>query len=195
MPKEWAWEVGWTRYGPGGERQSVNFPDEKAIVFDVEVCMEEGHCPTLAVAVSPNAWYSWCSKRLIEDRYTWPSDLTLTDLIPLETPANSTQPRGSVWQNRLVVGHNVSFDRAHIKEQYLLKGSKMRFLDTVSLHMAISGLTGFQRSLWMASKRKGLQEVKEHMKCLGRRSEGPMVHANLATFFSSALIIYNTANQ
>uniref|UniRef100_A0A671PZJ4 Uncharacterized protein n=1 Tax=Sinocyclocheilus anshuiensis TaxID=1608454 RepID=A0A671PZJ4_9TELE len=37
------------------------------------------------------------------------------------------------------------------------------------LHMAISGLTGFQRSLWMASKygkRKGLQEVKEHMKHL-----------------------------
>uniref|UniRef100_A0A671LVC2 DNA polymerase subunit gamma-1 n=1 Tax=Sinocyclocheilus anshuiensis TaxID=1608454 RepID=A0A671LVC2_9TELE len=178
MPKEWAWEVGWTQYGPGGERQSVNFPDEKAIVFDVEVCMEEGHCPTLAVAVSPNAWYSWCSKRLIEDRYTWSSDLTLSDLIPLETPANSTQPRGGVWQERLVVGHNVSFDRAHIKEQYLLKGSKMRFLDTMSLHMAISGLTGFQRSLWMASKygkRKGLQEVKEHMKRLGRRSEGPMI--------------------
>uniref|UniRef100_A0A673MKI6 DNA polymerase subunit gamma-1 n=1 Tax=Sinocyclocheilus rhinocerous TaxID=307959 RepID=A0A673MKI6_9TELE len=178
MPKEWAWEVGWTRYGPGGERQSVNFPDEKAIVFDVEVCMEEGHCPTLAVAVSPNAWYSWCSKRLIEDRYTWSSDLTLSDLIPLETPANSTQPRGGVWQERLVVGHNVSFDRAYIKEQYLLKGSKMRFLDTMSLHMAISGLTGFQRSLWMArkyGKRKGLQEVKEHMKRLGRRSEGPMI--------------------
>uniref|UniRef100_A0A672P025 DNA polymerase subunit gamma-1 n=1 Tax=Sinocyclocheilus grahami TaxID=75366 RepID=A0A672P025_SINGR len=178
MPKEWAWEVGWTRYGPGGERQSVNFPGEKAIVFDVEVCMEEGHCPTLAVAVSPNAWYSWCSKRLIEDRYTWSSDLMLSDLIPLETPANSTQPRGGVWQERLVVGHNVSFDRAHIKEQYLLKSSKMRFLDTMSLHMAISGLTGFQRSLWMASKygkRKGLQEVKEHMKRIGRRSEGPMI--------------------
>ncbi|XP_052453575.1 DNA polymerase subunit gamma-1 [Carassius gibelio] len=178
MPKEWAWGVGWTRYGPGGEHQSVNFPEERAIVFDVEVCMEEGHCPTLAVAVSPNAWYSWCSKRLIEDRYTWSSDLTLSDLIPLETPENSSQPRGAVWQERLVVGHNVSFDRAHIKEQYLLKGSKMRFLDTMSLHMAISGLTGFQRSLWMASKygkRRGLQEVKEHMKRLGRRSEGPKI--------------------
>ncbi|KAI2648511.1 DNA polymerase subunit gamma-1 [Labeo rohita] len=178
MPKEWAWEVGWTRYGPGGERQSVNFPDEKAIVFDVEVCMEEGQCPTLAVAVSPNAWYSWCSKRLIEERYTWSSDLTMADLIPLETPANSTQPQAGKWRERLVVGHNVSFDRAHIKEQYLLKGSKMRFLDTMSLHMAISGLTGFQRSLWMASKygkRKGLQEVKEHMKRLSRRSEGPKI--------------------
>ncbi|XP_051546033.1 DNA polymerase subunit gamma-1 [Myxocyprinus asiaticus] len=178
MPKEWAWEVGWTRYGADGERRRVDFPDENAIVFDVEVCMAEGHCPTLAVAVSPTAWYAWCSKRLIEDRYTWSSDLTLADLIPLETPSNSTKPRGDQWQERLVVGHNVSFDRAHIKEQYLLKGTKMRFLDTMSLHMAISGLTGFQRSLWMSSKygkRRGLQEVKEHMKRLGRRSEGPVI--------------------
>lgn len=58
------------------------------------------------------------------------------------------------------------------------QGSKMRFLDTLSLHMAISGLTGFQRSLWMASrygKKQGLHEVKQHMKKLRRRPEGPAV--------------------
>lgn len=55
MPMEWVWEVGWTQYGPNGNK-AVDFPDEKALVFDVEVCMEEGHCPTLAVAVSPTAW-------------------------------------------------------------------------------------------------------------------------------------------
>ncbi|XP_041965966.1 DNA polymerase subunit gamma-1 [Alosa sapidissima] len=178
MPCTWVWEVGWTRYGPDGECRKVDFPDEKALVFDVEVCMAEGHCPTLAVAVSPCAWYSWCSKRLVEDRYTWSNQLTLADLIPLETTVNSSRPPRGMWQERLVVGHNVSFDRAHIKEQYLLKGSKVRFLDTMSLHMAISGLTGFQRSLWMASKygkRKGLQEVKEHMKKIGRRTEGPKI--------------------
>ncbi|KAG9281096.1 DNA polymerase subunit gamma-1 [Astyanax mexicanus] len=178
MPQKWAWEVGWTRYGPDGQCKKVNFPEENAVVFDVEVCMAEGRCPTLAVAVSPTAWYSWCSKRLVEERYTWSSQLTLADLIPLETPSNSSRPPGGQWKERLVIGHNVSFDRAHIKEQYLLKGSKMRFLDTMSLHMAISGLTGFQRSLWMASrhgKRRGLQEVKEHIKKLGRRPEGPMI--------------------
>lgn len=57
MPNEWAWEVGWTRYGEDGERNRVDFPRENALVFDVEVCMEEGHFPTLAVAVSPNAWW------------------------------------------------------------------------------------------------------------------------------------------
>jgi len=57
----------------------------------------------------------------------------------------------------------------------------MRFLDTMSLHMAVSGLTGFQRSLWMASrlgKRQGLQEVKQHVKktaATGQRRAEPGV--------------------
>ena len=56
MPQEWAWEPGWTRYGADGGVQRVDFPDELALVFDVEVCMTEGQCPTLAVAASPTAW-------------------------------------------------------------------------------------------------------------------------------------------
>ncbi len=58
------------------------------------------------------------------------------------------------------------------------KGSKMRFMDTMSLHMAISGLTGFQRTLWMANKhgkKRGLQEVKDHIKKVEKKKEGPMV--------------------
>ncbi|KAJ7311091.1 hypothetical protein JRQ81_006690 [Phrynocephalus forsythii] len=171
MPTEWAWEVGWTQYGPNGERKAVDSPDERALVFDVEVCMEEGQCPTLAVAVSPSAWYSWCSRRLLEQRYTWSSQLTLSDLIPLEAGKQN-------WCERLVVGHNVSFDRAHIKEQYLIQGSKLRFLDTMSMHMAISGLTSFQRSLWMAAKhgkRRGQQQVREHIKKTGSKTEGSAI--------------------
>ncbi|KAM7002763.1 DNA polymerase subunit gamma-1 [Tautogolabrus adspersus] len=178
MPQEWSWEVGWTRYGPNGESQRVDFPEESALVFDVEVCMTEGRCPTLAVAVSPTNWYSWCSKRLIEERYTWSNQLTLADLIPLETSLNSARPPEGQWKEKLIVGHNVSFDRSYVKEQYLLKGSKVRFMDTMSLHMAISGLTGFQRTLWMANKlgkRRGLQEVKQHIRKAGQKREGPMI--------------------
>ncbi|CAI5792756.1 DNA polymerase subunit gamma-1 isoform X1 [Podarcis lilfordi] len=175
VPQEWAWKAGWTRYGPSGEKTAVDFPDERALVFDVEVCMNAGQCPTLAVAVSSNAWYSWCSKRLLEERYTWSSQLTLSDLIPLETSSSLAKQD---WQERLVVGHNVSFDRAHIKEQYLIQGSQMRFLDTMSMHMAISGLTGFQRSLWMAAKhgkRKGQQQVQQHIKKTRSKTDGPEV--------------------
>lgn len=67
------------------------------------------------------ARYSWCSKRLIEERYSWSSQLTPADLIPMETPTNSSRPPGGQWRERLIVGHNVSFDRSYIKEQYLLK--------------------------------------------------------------------------
>lgn len=71
----------------------------------------------------PSIRYSWCSKRLIEERYTWSKELTLADLIPLETPVNSARPPGGQWKETLIVGHNVSFDRSYIKEQYLLKVS------------------------------------------------------------------------
>ncbi|KAM9807790.1 LOW QUALITY PROTEIN: DNA polymerase subunit gamma-1 [Neosynchiropus ocellatus] len=178
MPQKWAWDAGWTRYGTNGESQKVDFPEESALVFDVEVCITEGKCPTLAVAVSPTNWYSWCSKRLIEERYSWSDQLTPSDLIPLETPTNSVRPPGGEWKEKLIVGHNVSFDRSYIKEQYLLKGSKVRFIDTMSLHMAISGLTGFQRTLWMANKtgkRRGLQGVKQHMKKTAQGKDGPKI--------------------
>lgn len=56
LPEQWAWKPGWTRYGPDGQAEPVDFPEERALVFDVEVCMADGHCPTLAVAVSPHAW-------------------------------------------------------------------------------------------------------------------------------------------
>lgn len=178
MPQEWNFEIGWTRYEPDGKSQRVDFPEETALVFDVEVCITEGRCPTLAVAVSPTNWYSWCSKRLVEQRYSWSNQLTLADLIPLETAVNLVRPPKGQWLERLIVGHNVSFDRSFIKEQYLLKGSKARFMDTMSLHMAISGLTGFQRVLWMASKlgkNMGLQDVKEHIRKTEKKRDGPMI--------------------
>ncbi|XP_061855317.1 DNA polymerase subunit gamma-1 isoform X1 [Colius striatus] len=178
MPAQWAWRLGWTRYDPDGREEAVDFPRERAVVLDVEVCVADGHCPTLAVAVSPHAWYSWCSRRLLEQRYSWSSHLTLADLIPLESPAGAGSAGKQDWPERVVVGHNVAFDRAFIKEQYLIQGSQVRFLDTMSMHMAISGLTGFQRSLWMAAKhgkRKGLQQVKEHMKKTRSKMEGPAI--------------------
>uniref|UniRef100_UPI00358F9F05 DNA polymerase subunit gamma-1-like isoform X1 n=2 Tax=Myxine glutinosa TaxID=7769 RepID=UPI00358F9F05 len=155
-PAKWAYSPGWTRYSNGtdGPGTPVPFPDDAGLVFDVEVCLSAGNCPTLAVAASTNAWYSWCSHRLTEKRYTWPCDVSISDLIPLETDnAGVDQASQQVNLPRLIVGHNVSFDRTYIKEQYLLQGTRLRFLDTLSLHMATSGLTGLQRSLWIAKQR------------------------------------------
>lgn len=65
--------------------------------------------------------YSWCSRRLVEERYSWTSQLSPADLIPLEVPASAGGPAQQEQRERLVVGHNVSFDRAHIREQYLIQ--------------------------------------------------------------------------
>ncbi|XP_035668321.1 DNA polymerase subunit gamma-1-like isoform X1 [Branchiostoma floridae] len=165
MPREWRWSRGWTKYDATGHVTTVDYPDEEAIVFDVEVCMSEGDFPTLATAASPNAWYSWVSDRLLEDHYSWSPHPTLDDLITMETAVRSIKPGGEDWREKIVIGHNVSFDRSYIKEQYFMKGPKTRFLDTMSLHMAISGLTSFQRILWLASragKKQGLKDVREY---------------------------------
>lgn len=61
----------------------------------------------------------------MEERYSWTSQLSPADLIPLEVPASDGGPTQRECQEQLVVGHNVSFDRAHIREQYLIQ---VRFL-------------------------------------------------------------------
>lgn len=71
--------------------------------------------------------YSWCSRRLVEERYSWTSQLSPADLIPLGVSASASSSTQQDWQEQLVVGHNVSFDRAHIREQYLIQ---VRFVGT-----------------------------------------------------------------
>jgi len=53
----------------------------------------------------------------------------------------------------------------------------MRFLDTMSMHMAISGLSGFQRSLWMAAKqgkRKARHPTQRGQKS-PHKASGPVI--------------------
>lgn len=129
MPKEWSFSSGWTKYDvETGEATLVDYPEDAALVFDVEVCTMESPRPILATAVSPRFWYSWVSKRLTssEDFYANMQRRTvLSDLIPFETVESELESDFSGRQerqsHRLIVGHNVSYDRARIKEQYFLK--------------------------------------------------------------------------
>lgn len=63
-PEEWVLAPGWTKYSSNGKYEAVDYPDERVYVFDIEVCVKDGHYPTLATALSKNNWYSWCSNRL-----------------------------------------------------------------------------------------------------------------------------------
>ncbi|XP_071040732.1 DNA polymerase subunit gamma-1 isoform X2 [Parasteatoda tepidariorum] len=142
------------QYSETGEAKSVDFPEESALVFDVEVCMQEGNYPTLATAVSHKHWYLWCSDKLVEDNYAFSTNISLPDLIPMETKKGENKPSQMNCIPKIVIGHNVAFDRTFIKEQYFLERTQMTFLDTMSLHMCVSGLTGLQRAMSLASKKK-----------------------------------------
>jgi len=153
VPKHWEKDSGWTRYEPTSDGSfkvsRVDCPLERVFVFDVETCMNDtvNHAPTLAVAMSDEAWYSWTSPRLFENDHNGGKESVLkdSDLIPFQSFSN---------KEKLVIGHNVGFDRSFLSDQYKLKDSRTKFLDTLSLHMSICGLTGLQRAVKMAHKRK-----------------------------------------
>ncbi|KAI3645400.1 hypothetical protein MP228_008328 [Amoeboaphelidium protococcarum] len=146
MPPVGQWPVtkaGWTRYCPKSSTfRPVDFPEESALVFDVEALVKRGKYPTLAVAASDKAWYAWLSPVLFES--------TSADLghYKLLIPLGNSYKNQKTAEQQLIIGHNVSFDRARILEEYDIRQSQRRFLDTMSLHMANSGLTSDQRVVW-----------------------------------------------
>ncbi|KAK5644173.1 hypothetical protein RI129_008018 [Pyrocoelia pectoralis] len=142
IPKEWAMRAGWTRYVVDQEPVAVACPIEDCIVFDVEVCMQSGKLPTIATAASKDAWYGWVSESLI-DR----SHKPVTTHEYYEKDLISLYKEGCTDQPKVVVGHNVAYDRSRIREQYRLKNTAMRFVDTMSLHISIGGLTSYQRAV------------------------------------------------
>lgn len=149
LPTNFVFKDGWTRYSESGS-EPVEFPHEEGLIFDVEVCVKNGPLPVLATAVSKNAWYSWVSKDLIEGTSTnfMNKRLTPESLIPIESSKNDEGQNLNKFQQKpkIVIGHNVSFDRIRIKEQYWLNESGTRFLDTMSLHVCISGTSSYQRA-------------------------------------------------
>jgi DNA polymerase gamma 1 len=130
FPKQWKHVSGWTRYAQDGSSESVNYPLEDTLVFDVETCPLESPFPILATAVSSEAWYLWISPDLLKHQI--PSTLI---------------PMGTLSQKKLIIGHHVAFDRSFIEEEYNVLGSESEFLDTMSLHYAVSGLSNQQKGI------------------------------------------------
>ncbi|KER31053.1 hypothetical protein T265_02616 [Opisthorchis viverrini] len=143
MPESWSTQSGWTRYS-GDQIESVRAPVDDIMVLDIEVLMEEGDLPTMAVVLTPNGWYSWVSPNLYSEKLS--TNETLDSLIPLYDSKDTSRPK-------CVIGHFVSFDRARLLEEYYLQGTGTRFLDTLSFHVAVSGLTSTQRHLKTAASK------------------------------------------
>jgi DNA polymerase gamma 1 len=142
-PRRWVRRSGWTKYSPDGTTEAVDAPNESMLIFDTEVMWKETSFACMACAVSPTAWYGWISPWLLKE-----SDSD-RHLIPLGDPT----------QSRVIVGHNIGYDRARIAEEYDINQSKNAFVDTMSLHVASNGMCSRQRPSWM--KHKKSRELRE----------------------------------
>ena len=153
-PDNWHIQAGWTRYvflsDGSSYSEHVEYPEfdgkpEDMLVFDVETLPAHTEHAIMACAASKNAWYSWISPWLLGESPD--SD----QLIPLGSP---TAPR-------VVVGHNVAFDRKRIAEEYTLGGTRTRFLDTMALHIAVKGISSHQRPAWNKYRKSKEQEQEQ----------------------------------
>lgn len=163
MPVRWeAGRAGWTRYDADGTFTPVeDLCDERLVCFDVETLYRISPYPVMATAATPTAWYSWISPAVFADdggdadADTAARPSLPADLIPIA-------PRGHATP-RLVVGHNVGYDRSMVRDEYHMDRSANRWLDTLSLHVATKGITSVQRPAWQKRrKEKALAQQQEN---------------------------------
>ncbi|GAA5851094.1 hypothetical protein JCM8547_004131 [Rhodosporidiobolus lusitaniae] len=167
MPSKdrWVLSPGWTFYSPDGSSEPVEYPpvEDEAMVFDVETMPYQGGAwPVMAVAVGKTGWYGWCSPWLTGDD-DQPNHLVNYGPSP---SSSSYEPSSAGFRStshlfervedkpRLIVGHNVLYDRARIAQEYDLRRPSTRYLDTLSLHVAVSGLTNPQRPTWLKYRKE-----------------------------------------
>lgn len=136
-PETWLMEPGWTRYVPGQPPQSVEFPLEDELIFDVEVLYKVLNYPVLATCASPEAWYGWVLPVWTAKRP--PTERDFTHLIPFNTKK----------QAKLLVGYCVLFDRARCADEYDIKPLKSFYLDVMAMHIAVLGICLRQRPQWL----------------------------------------------
>ena len=153
-PDNWHIQSGWTKYYHVSNGLSysehIDVPahdgkPEDMLVFDVESMPNYHPHAVMACAASGNAWYAWISPWLLGESED------PQQLIPLGDPAAF----------RVVVGHNVSYDRGMVLEEYNLDPSATRFIDTMALHVAVSGISSHQRPAWMKYRKAKDTEIEQ----------------------------------
>lgn len=136
-PRKWVKRSGWTKYNADGTTEPVQAPDETMLTFDTEVMWKNSPFAVMACAASPTTWYAWLSPWLLGES---------------ENPQHLV-PLGDPTKSRIIVGHNIGYDRARVLEEFDLKQSRNFFLDTMSLHVAVNGMCSQQRPTWMRHKK------------------------------------------
>ncbi|KAG0370075.1 DNA-directed DNA polymerase gamma mip1 [Gamsiella multidivaricata] len=155
-PKQWVMQAGWTRYGRDGSISQIEYPKEQMLTFDVETVPALSKYPIMACAMSSDAWYGWVSPWLINP-VTKDGEHNDHHLISLGPSRNRK------GEEKVIVGHNVGYDRARVLEEYCLEQNGIRYLDTMSLHIAVSGLCTQQRPSWLKYSKAVENENSEYL--------------------------------
>ncbi|KAK9728460.1 DNA-directed DNA polymerase gamma mip1 [Basidiobolus ranarum] len=148
-PTDWKFVSGWTKYCPDGNVTPVEYPQDSLVIFDIETLVSESDYPLFAIAVGSSGWYAWISPRLTGESGD------INHLIPMGDTA------------KVIVGHNVGFDRARILEEYHRQGSKNVYLDTMSFHIAVGGLSSHQRLNAKGMEKKDEENLKNEQTGMG----------------------------
>ncbi|KAF2863213.1 hypothetical protein K470DRAFT_280470 [Piedraia hortae CBS 480.64] len=136
-PRRWQRRSGWTKYHADGSWEAVDAPQEDVLTFDTEVMWRQHNYAAMACAVSDSHWYAWLSPWLLGET------ADEAQMVPL----------GDAQRERIVVGHNVGYDRARLAEEYDLRQSRNFFVDTMSLHVAVNGMCSRQRPSWIKARK------------------------------------------
>lgn len=182
MPESWVLNrAGWTRYGRDGSGEAVEDLGEETVVsFDIEVLYKLSPYPVMATAVTPNAWYSWLSPTIFESPPTLiPEPQPMWDRRTPDHHPRHLIPLFSDSKPRIVIGHNVGYDRARVLDEYELERSSTRWLDTLSLHVATRGITSVQRPAWIKHRKNKREKLLRENEVLSHVQELAEAFGNL----------------
>jgi len=154
---DFIFQPGWTRYEWDGNRfitEQVPHPLEKAFTYDTETFVVGGAFPVIGTCFSAKASYVWLAAEMCDP--TLPQEeWTQYDLIP-------------IGKGSFVVGHNISYDRVRARDGYTLSTSEPEnfYFDTLSAHIAVSGLASGQRWLYVLAGKDPEELTEEEKKKL-----------------------------
>lgn len=133
IPPSFHPQPGWVYYDHEGGYRAVEYPPFEVGILDCETLACLGHDPVIGIVLGPEGWAVWLSPVLFDG------------------------PRRKMNLGphlKLVVGHAVFYDRARVEEEYRVEGVGRRYLDTMSLHIILSGLSSKDKAHYLAQRKR-----------------------------------------